>query len=182
MWMGLFYYLNPIHPMRCTQSIMNMKSALKKQYRAGLAMLRQSVECCPADVWTSGEHPRTFWRIAFHTIFYTHLYLQPDNESFQRWSKDREDCAALWDDPPELEPYTVADILEYIDLLAESVSASVDRLDLDASETGFYWYPNMTKLDHQMMNLRHLQGHVGQLSEILMSHGIDIDWVGQFES
>jgi hypothetical protein len=27
------------------------------------------------------------------------------------------------------------------------------------------------------MNLRHLQGHVGQLSELLMAKGIDTDWI-----
>jgi hypothetical protein len=37
----------------------------------------------------------------------------------------------------------------------------------------------MGKLSHQILNLRHLQGHVGQLSELLMARGIDIDWVSK---
>ena len=55
----------------------------------------------------------------------------------------------------------------------------IDALDLDTLESGFDWYPNMPKLDHMMLNIRHLQGHVGQLSELLMAHGIDTDWVSR---
>lgn len=155
---------------------MNLQSALKSQYLSALAMLRQTVERCPEQVWISGEHPRNYWRIAYHAIFYTHLYLQPHLDDFQPWSKHREDCDELWENPPVVEPYSVYEILEYIDMIADSVPAFVDRLNLNATETGFYWYPNMAKLDHQLMNLRHIQGHVGQLSEILMAHGIDTDW------
>lgn len=141
-------------------------------------MLRECVERCPAELWNSGTHPRKFWRIAYHVLFYTHLYLQPNEEAFQVWSKHREGCAALWGSPPEVEPYPAADILEYLDFIEENVNFWVDCLDLHAPETGFSWYPNMTKLDHQMMNLRHLQGHTEQLSERLMAHDNDfeIEW------
>ena len=59
------------------------------------------------------------------------------------------------------------------------IDPTVDQLDLASDETGFSWYKNMSKLSHQLMNLRHMQGHVGQLSELLMARGIDTDWVAQ---
>ena len=59
------------------------------------------------------------------------------------------------------------------------VDPTVDQLNLDSDETGFSWYKNMSKLSHQLMSLRHLQGHVGQLSELLMARGIDTDWVAR---
>jgi hypothetical protein len=37
----------------------------------------------------------------------------------------------------------------------------------------------MSKLSHELMNLRHTQGHVGQLSELLMARGIDTGWVAR---
>jgi len=43
-------------------------------------------------------------------------------------------------------------------------------------ESGFSWY-SIPKLDHQLLNLRHLQGHVGQLSELVMATGADLTWV-----
>lgn len=37
----------------------------------------------------------------------------------------------------------------------------------------------MSKLSHELMSLRHIQGHVGQLSELLMRDDIDTDWIGK---
>jgi hypothetical protein len=162
---------------------MDLRSAFKGQYHGGLAMLRQCVEVCPENIWVSGEHPRNFWRIAFHAVFYTHLYLGQNEEAFVRWEKDRETCSDLWEDEgervPVLEPYTKGDILEYLDKVDGSIDITVDGLDLDSEVTGFSWYKNMTKLDHEIMNLRHLQGHVGQLSELLMAKGIETDWIAK---
>jgi hypothetical protein len=158
---------------------MEAASALKSQYRAGLAMLRQAVERFPSEAWLGGEHPRNPWRIAYHAVFYTHLYLQPSSDDFQPWAGHRDTIAELWRMPPMVTAYSQAQVIEYIDLVAGKIDALIDRLDLESSATGFSWYPEMTKLEHQMMNLRHLQGHVGQLSEILMAQGIEIDWKGK---
>jgi hypothetical protein len=142
-------------------------------------MLRQAVERCPDDLWLAGEHPRNFWRIAYHACFYTHLYLAQNEAAFTRWEKHR-DCAGLWsdgvwDEAPQ-QPFSQAETIEYIDLLMRNLDSALDALDLDHPETGFDWYPNMSKLSHQIMNIRHLQGHVGQLSELLMARGVEIDW------
>jgi hypothetical protein len=64
---------------------MNVQSALKGQYHAALAMLKQTIEKCPDDLWTSQGQSPAFWRVAYHTLFYTHLYLQPDEKAFRAW-------------------------------------------------------------------------------------------------
>jgi hypothetical protein len=158
---------------------MNIKCALKGQYHAGLAMLKQCVVRCPADLWTSGTHPRTYWRIAYHAIFYTHLYLQQNVESFTPWAKHRDSAKELWSTPDVVEPYTIEETREYIDLVIAGVDETVDGLDLESADTGFPWYKSMGKLEHQLMNLRHVQGHVGQLSELLMAQNVDTDWIGK---
>ncbi|HLJ53428.1 MAG TPA: DinB family protein [Chthonomonadaceae bacterium] len=158
---------------------MTLKQAIKGQYHAGLEQLRQCVDRCPEGVWVGGEHPRSYWRIAYHAAFYTHLYMQQYFEAFQQWDKARDTCKDLWGDPAVLEPYLRSEIMEYIDQVDSGVDATVEALDLDSADTGFPWYKDMAKLDHVLMNLRHLQGHVGQLSERLMAHGVDIDWVGK---
>ncbi|MGC4045161.1 MAG: hypothetical protein QM758_15325 [Armatimonas sp.] len=157
---------------------MDIKPALKSQYGAGLAMLRQAIERCPDTTWIAGTHPRNFWRIAYHAIFYTHLYLASDLASFQAWEKHRDSVRYLWGMPDMEPPYTQAELLEYLDWLIAALPPFVDSLNLDATETGFDWYPNMGKLEHQFVNIRHLQGHVGQLSELLMAQEIYTDWVG----
>jgi hypothetical protein len=168
---------------------MEMRQALKEQYHAGLAMLAECVEKCPEGMWLEGEHPRTFWRIAFHAAFFTHLYLGQNEKAFQAWSGRREGIhPGLWDRPAEVEPYELPEgaevyrkheILGYIQFIDVLIDPTVDQLNLASDETGFSWYPNMSKLSHQLMNLRHLQGHVGQLSELLMARGIDTDWVAR---
>lgn len=159
---------------------MDIRSALKGQYHAGLAMLREAIELCPDDLWLGGEHPRNTWRIAYHAIFYTHLYLQTSEAAFVPWDRHRDSIRILWDDgdePVPMEPpYSKAETLEYLALVDSGVDAWVDAIDLDSQESGFWWY-KIPKLDHQILNIRHLGGHVGQLSELLMASGLDIDWV-----
>ena len=158
-----------------------LKRALKGQYHAGLTMLRETIEKCPEALWTAGTFPRNPWRIAFHAIFYTHLYLQTEERAFKPWAKGRETVRLLWGDEngnaPPVEPsYSKDDTLEYLELVDEGVDDWVDAIDLASQESGFWWY-KIPKLDHQLLNVRHLQGHVGQLSELVMATGADLDWV-----
>lgn len=179
---------------------MDLRGSLKGQYHAGLAMLAQCVELCPDDLWAAPNEPntppeepwggeRSFWRIAFHDAYFTHLYLGQNEAAFLPppvgSAVRRPDFKGMWEEPWDLEPFelphgskpsTQSEILEYIAYVDGLIDSTVDGLDLDTAESGFHWYKNITKLSHQLMNLRHLQGHVGQLSELLMKHGIDTDW------
>jgi len=164
---------------------MDIKPALIEQTRAALAMLADCVRRCPDDLWTAGEPAwRAYWRIAFHAAFFTHLYLGQGESAFQLWPDCPPNYQPLWQGAAYEhraidEPIPQTSMLDYIAYLDSIVAPTVDALDLDSDETGFPWYPDMSKLSHELMNLRHLQGHVGQLSELLMAHGIDTDWIGK---
>ena len=158
---------------------MNINTSLTNQFRASLAMLRQCVERCPEAVWTSGIRPRYFWQIADHAVFYTHLYLMQNEEAFVPKERHRNRRSIADDDPAIDDPYTIQQTLDYIDYVDARVSEFVDALDLDADDTGFNWYKKMPKMDHVLLNLRHLHGHIGQMSEILMTNGIDTDWISR---
>lgn len=157
---------------------MDIKASLIGQYKAGLSMLKNCIEICPDELYTGGEHPRNFWRIAYHALFYTHYYLNQDIDDHTHWEKERQSCAELWADEnaPILEPYTKDELLSYLNWMAEWVENQVNSLDLEREDTGIPWYKNMTKLEHQILNIRHLQGHVGQLSELLMAQGHEPEW------
>lgn len=164
---------------------METKQALKKQYHSALKMLKIAIERCPEDFWIARDHPRAFWRIAFHVLFYTHLYLQTQEAEFVPWENHRDDNANLWEDPWQEGagpvPYTKQEILDYWNYCDSIVDEQIDKIDLDSPNSGFDWYP-IPKYEHQLVNLRHIQGHVGQLSELLMQIGIDIDWVGSIKN
>ena len=61
---------------------MDIHRTLKEQYHAGLAMLDECVNECTDELWRAGDHPRTFWRIAWHSLYFTHIYLGQNEESF----------------------------------------------------------------------------------------------------
>lgn len=169
-------------------------------------MLRECVERCPDDLWhldnpsqpvePAKDNPdwngveRQFWRIAFHAVYFTHLYLPQNAAAFKPDSSvgvfSRPDFAAMWVEPWSLEPYELpngtlpvskADVLAYIDLVDDLVAPTLATVDFASPDSGFPWYESLSKAEHELLNLRHLQGHVGQLSELLMLRGIDIDWV-----
>lgn len=59
------------------------------------------------------------------------------------------------------------------------VDTTVDSLDLDTADSGYHWYPNITKLEHEILSIRHIQGHVGQLSERLFEANIETNWMSR---
>lgn len=164
---------------------MNAAAALKSQYHAALAALKQPTERCPDELWTAKGHPSQFWQVAYHALFFTHLYLEPDEASFRPWEHHRQEYQFLesvpWPphNPPKLEaPYGKSEILEYWRICDGMIDAGVDKLDLDAADCGFWWY-KMPKLDHQIMNIRHTQEHAAQLEErIRAATGVGPDWFG----
>ncbi len=165
-----------------------IRTTLKRQYHAGLSMLRTAVERFPDDRWTDGVADNAFWQIAYHTLFYTHLYLHPGIDAFRPFAGhqgDVQNTGALTGpaDPDSAlpllpDPYPKAHVLAFAEHLIATLDASADALDLTAAESGFPWYA-MSKLEHQLVNLRHLQHHTGQLIERLrMATGSGVEWVG----
>jgi len=151
---------------------MNIKSIIQSQYLASLEMLYQTIEKCPDKLWNKTSDKNKFWHVAYHVIFYTHLYLQP-KEEYQFMG------SVPW--PPHNEPQisescAKQEILEYLTFCQKQVVDVVPQLDLQA-ESGFSWLP-FSKLELQFYNIRHLQQHTGEMAERLGQAGIDIFWVG----
>ena len=154
---------------------MLVKPALARQYDASLRMLKDCLEKCPEDLWLSGEE-RPVWKITYHTLFYTHLYMMQDMTKFKEWVNHREGAEDLHT-KTDVPPYTVTELISYLEDLRILIPAQLESLDLESETSGFPWY-NMPKFDHQLVNLRHIMDHVGQFSELLMQRGIDTNWFG----
>ena len=163
---------------------MDVKEIIKSQYRATLAILGDAIEKCPDVLWDQPDTTQQVWHIAYHALYFTHLYLQVRGEDFVPWAKHRE-TYEFFESPPwapdELlkfdEPYTKVELLEYLALCQTTVEEKVDAADLDG-ESGFPWLP-MSKLELQLYNIRHLQHHTGQLDDRLrVNAGIGIQWIG----
>jgi hypothetical protein len=163
---------------------MDTKKVIQSQYLAALEMLKQAVVKCPDSLWNAAEDRNKFWHVAYHALFYTHLYLQDAEKDFRPWEKARNEYQFMGAMPwpphnlPKIgEPYMVEDVLAYLAIVRKQVQARVPALDLEAS-SGFEWQP-FGKLELQFYNIRHLQQHAAELYERLGARaGIDLDWIG----
>jgi hypothetical protein len=154
----------------------DLRSILKHQYHAALAMLEQAIRCCPDDEWTSPAHRNASWQLACHVLFFTHLYLQPNEAAFRPW-KGLPGSAADPDPSTSLEPHPKEQVLEYWRFCDDLVDSAVDGLDLESPDSGFYWYP-VSKLEHQVINIRHVQHHAAQLADRVRSAAdLGVGWV-----
>jgi hypothetical protein len=165
-----------------------LRTILKNQYHAALAMLREGIERCPDDLWTGDAYPNAVWQLAYHTLYCTHLYLHTDADAFRPWPGHQGQVqhpdgilgpAEPGNTLPLIpSPYTRDQALAYWRWCDERVDAAVDELDLDAPDCGFPWY-RMSKLEHQFVNLRHLQHHGAQIADRLRSAAdLGVRWVG----
>ena len=163
---------------------MNYHAIIRSQYGASLAMLQQAIEKCPESLWDQATDTAKFWHIAYHALFYTHLYLNPTAADFKPWAKHHPDYQFMgpipWDGnrlPKIEEAYQKAELLDYLDFCRQHMESYVLTLDLSAP-SGFDWLP-MNKFELQIYTMRHLQQHTGELMERLGSlAGISVDWVG----
>jgi hypothetical protein len=153
----------------------NLKPALKGQYHAALDMLKGAIEACPDAIWTGGVPPRSFWRLSYHTLFYAHLYLQVRYEDFVPWESHRDEVESADKERLDATPYSKAEILAYWEIVDAMVDLQIDKIDLSAQDSGIPWY-KIPKLDHVILNMRHVQEHAGQLRDRLMEAGIDQRW------
>jgi hypothetical protein len=159
---------------------MHQKAIIKSQYRAAMAMLHQAIAKCPAPLWVDASYTNPFWHVAYHVLYYTHLYLQPAADEFIPWEKHRDDLGGL-KNAASLKPYSKKAVLEYHAFCLNQVEAQIDSVDLEA-ESGFNWLP-FTKLELQFYNIRHIQQHTGELCERLGAHGdVEVGWVKMKES
>ncbi|MEM7504955.1 MAG: DinB family protein [Pseudomonadota bacterium] len=163
---------------------MNDKQVIQSQYRAALSIMRQTIEKCPEPIWNDTTVKNRFWHVAYHALFYTHLYAQVSEETFQPWQHHRDEYQVMgqlpWPphkEPTIGEPYTKDEVLTYLDFCWGQIPDWIDAVDLQGP-SGFEWLP-FNKLELQFYSIRHLMMHVGELAGRLGDQqGIDVDWVG----
>ncbi len=156
--------------------------ALVLQYEAALEMLRATMQATPAILWDNDKDENRTWRLAYHTLHYTKMYLAASPEAFVIWEEAVEGADSLggsWEDPGESvavdRVHTPEELVGFIDLLLADLPDSVAALPLEAA-SGFEWYP-FSRFELHLNSIRHIQHHTGQLIERLRVHGVTgIDW------
>lgn len=164
------------------------KVAFKSQYHAALEMLKEAIERCPDQLWLDNRPINAFWQVAYHTLFYAHMYLQPNLDSFKPWPGHQAKVqyqngiggpAKEGSDLPLIpSSYSKAQVLEFLALCEGMVDGAIDAFDLLEPHSGFPWY-TCSKLEHQIISIRHLQHHTAQLGDRLRgAGGVGLTWLG----
>jgi hypothetical protein len=161
----------------------NFREVIKSQYYASLEMLKQAVIACPQSLWNDEANKNKFWHIAYHVLFYTHLYLQDSEKAFTPWDKHKNESQFMgplpW--PPHANPnitetYKKEDILEYIEICIKEVEDKISNLNMEA-QSGFHWL-HFNKFELQFYNIRHIQHHTGALIDRLRtSTNVGVKWI-----
>lgn len=163
----------------------NILKAVKSQYRASCEMLAQAINKCPDTLWLADNFRNKFWHIAYHAIFYTHLYLQPSDTEFKPWHKHRPNYQFLgampwspFERPVINVPYSREEVLEYYECCMKEIRERVHGLDINAP-SGFPWL-QFTRMELYFYNIRHIQHHAAQLIDRLRNTSdIEVAWVGR---
>ncbi len=153
-----------------------MKEEIISQYKASLSMLSDIITECPENLWDSKEYENAYWRIVYHTLFYTSLYLSKSPSEFIPWAKHKKDYNNLGEVTRDKRliiidiVYSKSEMLGYMESILNETDKSVNSM-LEDEQSGFEWLA-MSKIELHLYNIRHIQHHVGQLIERLHSVGI----------
>lgn len=157
---------------------MDIKHSIKCQFGASMKMFKQAVDKCPDNMWDDRQFLNPFWHIAYHTLFFVHLYLQESKESFTPWEKHIKDYEFLdfeSETGKSSTAYSKKEIFKYLEFVKSITGDCVDELELDA-EVGFDWIP-FNRFELHIHNIKHIQHHTGQLFERLRTSGnIPVEW------
>jgi len=74
--------------------------AITSQIRAALKMLRSTIGNCPEELWNRASDHNCTWALAYHGIYFAHLYLSPSEEAFEAFERS---AAGRADRPRRLE-------------------------------------------------------------------------------
>jgi hypothetical protein len=161
------------------------KELLAHQFEATLCTLNACIAKCPASAWNAPVGNLAFCQVAFHVLFFTDLYLGP-NEQTLRGQPFHRDNAEHFRDYEELEDraqrlfYDKAFIDDYLRHCRAKAAATVAA---ETAETlsGPSGFPRreVTRAEVHVYNIRHLQHHAAQLSlRLRIDHKIEVPWIG----
>ncbi len=159
-------------------STQQIKAALQSQHLATLDMMSKAIEVCSDDLWLSADFINPVWRLVYHDLYYFHLYLHQSVADHTPWRQHLEGAENLSLDPDstDVAPYTKEQMMDFLQHCKASVAPMIAKMDIVTSDCGFPWY-KISKLEHQITNIRHFQQHVGQLQDRIRNvQGEGISW------
>jgi hypothetical protein len=162
------------------------KELIAAQYEAGLCTLSHCVERCPDGLWDARVARYPFSQVAFHTLFFTDLYLGSDPDALQDQAFHRANPTLFGDyeqlqDREPVSRYERAQIRMYLEHCRRK-AAEVMTAETDATLTALSKFGrrrSFSRAELHVYNIRHVQHHAAQLIlRLRLDSAVDIPWVG----
>jgi hypothetical protein len=144
-----------------------LREAIGGQFGAALDMLENAIRACPDSLWGDQKRNPQFWYLAYHTIFYTDLYLSPGQEGFQPPAP----YTLSEFDPSGLMPervYSKDEMLVYLDHGRRKLKGRLAELTAEsAKEKLAFGSITGNAVEVLLYCARHIQHHAAQLNLLL---------------
>ena len=146
------------------------KTLIGNQFEAALCTLSDCIQQCPSELWHEPLAELRFCQIAFHTQFFTDVYLGRNLEELRKQAFHAEHVATFADyeelaDRRQQNTYEKDFIDDYLDhcrdKAVEVISAETEQSL--AHHPGFEWLP-FSRAEVHVYNIRHIHHHPAQLS------------------
>jgi hypothetical protein len=143
-----------------------VKQILIGQFDASLCMMNLCVQACRPEHWEGKIANDTFRQVAYHSLFFTDLYLSPGEEGFKlrnfhhRGGDERGPTASLGLAKDETLSYLAICRQKMLDTIGSETPQSLE------APSGFSWL-RFSRGELHVYNIRHLQHHTGQFSAYL---------------
>lgn len=154
------------------------------QFQAALAMLHECIDRCPDAHWDGLIAKYPFWQVAYHTLCFVDLYLEPDEHQFRTRPDIHPQGMAEFDDEHPSRRFEKPELLAYVAACRAKLTAALgdgpnaESPEVLAGPSG-HARRNFPRAEMHLYNLRHVQHHAGQLSAFLRRVGVDTRWVGK---
>lgn len=151
------------------------------QFGAAIDTLQDALNLCPDHLWTlqlwdDEEDTRygQLWFIAYHTLFWTDLFLTGTPEGFAP------PLPFVRGQLPD-QPHTREQIQTYLDYCRSKGKTTLENLtDEKARQRCTFQWMEPSYFELQVYSLRHIQEHAAQLNLVLGQQGITgQDWVAK---
>ena len=146
------------------------KQVIANQFQAALCALGTCIDRCPEAMWHAPVVANTFCQVAFHTLFFTDLYLGRDEATFRQQTYHRAnklifaDYEELEDRPPQ-RMYDKSFVTSYLQHCRQKAaraiaSETVETLNSKADFAG----KDFSRAELHVVSIRHIAHHAAQLS------------------
>jgi hypothetical protein len=153
---------------------------LRRQFDPSFRMLTDVLDACPEFLWTEPAAPNPFWQQVMHALI-----------GVQFWFREAEEKIIIPDfgqgpipDLDQSPSFSVSKdaVREYRSIVAKRVDAFFASLDDQRLTTLSSIYDKCTYADLILMQIRHIQHHVGYCNSILHgSNAKTAKWLGYAE-